>query len=355
MSRRVLLVFLLVIIILTRLVPFAGELYATCCYPYISYILSFAVSFCPYSLEEWLVILAGVCLTLYPLVALVCGRRLKRIVKGELEMVGWIVVWFYMGWGCNYFRQSFYQRLMLEPVAADSLKYTAFLQEYTDSLNACYLPAKSIPEQTLQNEIKDIYVSVPAGYGLTKPQSFQHPKQVFFNRLYSSVGVLGYMGPFFCESQLNQQLSSRQYPFILAHETAHLLGVSSEAEANFWAYCVCLHSDYPEVRYSGYFGLLPYVIQNTRLLLGEETTQSWLMQVKPTILEEYRQQQAFWLSQEDPTISRLQDTVYDLFLKSNHIETGISNYSEVIGMLMAIRESHEEPLRRQGRKLSVKQ
>ena len=55
----------------------------------------------------------------------------------------------------------------------------------------------------MRQEIKEIYRQVPSMYGLALPQDYQHPKQVWFNPLYSGVGVLGYMGPFFAESQLN--------------------------------------------------------------------------------------------------------------------------------------------------------
>ena len=66
---------------------------------------------------------------------------------------------------------------------------------------------KTDPER-MRQEIKEIYRQVPSMYGLALPQDYQHPKQVWFNPLYSGVGVLGYMGPFFAESQLNEEMSS---------------------------------------------------------------------------------------------------------------------------------------------------
>ena len=53
------------------------------------------------------------------------------------------------------------------------------------------------------------------------------------------VGVTGSMGPFFCEFTLNGDLLPANYPATYAHELAHLLGITSEAEANFYAYQVC--------------------------------------------------------------------------------------------------------------------
>ena len=91
-----------------------------------------------------------------------------------------------------------------------------------------------VSQPDIEQKIKPVYAEVPDKYGLTRPESFQHPKQSFCNALYSGVGVLGYMGPFFDESHVNHELLPVQLPFTYAHELAHLLGVSSEAEANFW-------------------------------------------------------------------------------------------------------------------------
>ena len=353
--RRRLLVLLLLFVAAVRFVPNAGELYATWLYPGISWVLSYIASFIPYSLEEWVVVLATLVLLLYPVIASLCGRKFSRMIKGELEMIGWVVVWFYLGWGCNYFRHDFHQRLMIFPASYDKGEFMTFLNEYTDSLNATYVRVDNVNAEDVLEEIKAIYTTIPEGYGLTRPQPFQRPKHVLFNDLYSGVGVLGYMGPFMGESQLNLQLRPLQYPFTLAHETAHLLGVSSEAEANFWAYEVCLHSDDPAIHYSGYFGLLPNVWRNAQGLLEEKEMKEWQARINPNILSEWRTQSQYWKALENPFIGGIQETLYNWFLKGNSIESGMENYNQVVGMIMAIRQSHEEPLRRQGRRLSNKQ
>ena len=65
------------------------------------------------------------------------------------------------------------------------------------------------------------------------------------------------MGPFFVESQLNEEFLRVLLPFKYARELSHLLAVSNESEATYWAYRVCRSSKRPAVRYSAYFGLLP--------------------------------------------------------------------------------------------------
>ena len=74
--------------------------------------------------------------------------------------------------------------------------FRRFLASYTDSLNQSYTAEVKTDPERMQQEIKEIYRQVPSMYGLALPQDYQHPKQVWFNPLYSGVGVLGYMGPF---------------------------------------------------------------------------------------------------------------------------------------------------------------
>ena len=45
--------------------------------------------------------------------------------------------------------------------------------------------------------------------GLAMPRKWMHPKILLLNKLYFSVGVMGYMGPFFNEIQLNQDLQGQ--------------------------------------------------------------------------------------------------------------------------------------------------
>ena len=86
----------------------------------------------------------------------------------------------------------------------------------------------------------------------------------------SGVGVMGYIGPFFVEYNLNPQLLPVQYPATYAHEMAHVLGVSNEAEANYYGYRICISSSVREIRFSGYFSLLGYVLSNAYSVLDEE-------------------------------------------------------------------------------------
>lgn len=97
------------------------------------------------------------------------------------------------------------------------------------------------------------------------------------------------MGPFFSEFNLNTELPFIQYPSCYAHELAHRLGIASEAEANLYAYMICIRSSSPIVRFSGYFSLLGYVMQSARNLLPESEFQKVVKQLNPGIVALYKE------------------------------------------------------------------
>lgn len=334
--RRILLMLLLLGVIVFRFIPAAGEWYARCIYPLVSLVLSWITSWIPFSLDEWLVVLAAVLLVAYPFWAQKHGRKWRSLLLVEGEMVLWIYVWFYWGWGNNYFRDGFYQRAEVAPRAYHEAEFKQFLREYTDSLNASYCTETEGEREDLHRHIKQLYRTVPSRFGLTVPYDFQHPKYTCFNILYSKVGVLGYMGPFFAESHVNRELLPVQYPFTYAHELSHLLGISSEAEANYWAYQICTRSHRSFVRYSGYFGILPYVIFNARMLLGESDYQAWINTLRPEVIAQLKAERAYWDERYSQMLGKIQSAVYEFYLKGNRISDGQKNYAEVVGMLLAL-------------------
>ena len=241
-----------------------------------------------------------------------------------------------MGWGLNYFRYNIYTRMQTPPVAYEEQRFKDFLKEYTEQLNATYQPHTEIDSDTLKKHISGFYAHLPAMYGLTKPKAWQEPKEFIFTPLYSKVGVLGSMGPFLAEAQLNADLPAVQYPFTYAHEFSHLLGVSNEAEANYWAYRACTESDITALQYCGHFGLLPYVIANASHLLPKEDYHAWLQTILPEVKEQFNAKNRYWKERYSPLVGQAQDFVYNLFLKGNQIPSGKKNYAEVIGLLLSL-------------------
>ena len=331
----------LAFIVLCRYLPGIAEWYARTVYPPLSAALSAFSSLFPFPLMEISVIGLVLALILSPIRLRKKGIRLRKIFFREGEILAWIYVWFYLGWGLNYFRYNIYTRLQTPPVAYEEQHFKDFLKDYTERLNATYQASTEIDNEELKQYVHAFYAKLPSVYGLAIPRSWQEPKNFIFTPLYNKVGVLGSMGPFFAEAQLNADLLDVQYPFTYAHEFSHLLGISNEAEANYWAYRACTESDLSSLHYSGYFGLLPYVISNAKHLLSEEDFQEWIQTIRPEIKEQYNEKIRYWQERYSPFIGSMQDFTYNLFLKGNQIPSGKKNYAEVISLLISLPTSKE--------------
>ena len=334
--RWILLCVALAFILCCRYMPALAEGYARMAYPVLSSTLSAFSSLFPFPLMEVFVVVLILWLIIYPIRLRKKRFRLRQIIFREGEILAWVYVWFYLGLGLNYYRYNIYTRLQTPPVAYEEQHFQDFLKEYTDRLNATYQPTTEMDGEELKHYVHSFYANLPSTYGLAKPHSWQEPKDFIFTPIYSKVGVLGSMGPFFSEAQLNADLPDVQYPFTYAHEFSHLLGVSSEAEANYWAYRACTESSSSTLQYCGYFGLLPYVISNASCLLQEDAFKLWVQTIRPEVIEQYKEKNIYWKERYSPLIGSAQDFAYNLFLKGNKIPSGKKNYAEVIGLLLSL-------------------
>ncbi|WP_294142280.1 DUF3810 domain-containing protein [uncultured Sanguibacteroides sp.] len=320
-----------------------GEWYALHLYPVLSTFFSFFSSCVPFSLGDLfilLIILGGIAYVVYGLWK---RRFVKHTLVRLLEGIGWIYVWFYMAWGINYFREDFYTRSDMERVHYTPENFQQFLENYLTGLNTAYesvgdsvtLFNPMIELQEVATEIKNGYREIDTCFGLLSPRESMVPKSMLFSRMMSKMAILGYAGPFFSEFNLNAELPFIQYPSCYAHELAHRLGIASEAEANLYAYLVCIRSSSPLVRFSGYFSLLGYVMQNARNLLSESDFKKVVKQLNPGIVALHKEVNTYWRSRYSTWIGNAQEYLYNLFLKGNQVRSGVKNYSEVIGLLIS--------------------
>lgn len=86
---------LLAFIFVCRLCPQAGEWYARHIYPHTASILSRTASLVPFSLEETVALVIGICLLGYPILARRGDQGWKRILRREAEIILWVYAWFY--------------------------------------------------------------------------------------------------------------------------------------------------------------------------------------------------------------------------------------------------------------------
>lgn len=313
-----------------------ADWYAQEVYPLVSAALSWISSFTSMSVQDFAI--AGIIALAIRGVVSVAQRKWewKRFLKFEAVLIMWTYVWFYIGWCTNYSRSSIYMRTDTERTICDEKRFVGFINEFTDSINKAWAKDVQVDFASAEEEMKYFYANVPKCYGLATPRSWQHPKTTIINGIYSSVGILGFMEPLFAESCLNKELPPLEQPFVHAHEYAHLLGISSEAECNWWAFKACTSSRYKPVRYSGYFSILPHLLSNARQFLDEAEYKNLLENIRPEVKHDLYNINEYWQQRQNRMFRDVHTQVYDIFLKGNNIPSGRKNYSEVIEMILSI-------------------
>lgn len=319
----------------------AADFYATRVYPYISAALSrFASLFTP-SLTEIAVALAIAALFFLIIRALWLKVRWWECILQVAVLLLWVYVWFYAAWGINYYRSDIFARTGSAPMPYEEEEFHAFLDEFAEQLNANWYPRAEEPSlDGLESEVKTWYGALPEECGLSRPRSWQHPKRLIFNRIYSAVGVLGFIGPAFDEMHVNADITPLERPFVFAHEYSHVLGVSSEAEANFWAFEATRRSEDQAVRYSAWFSLLTFTSGNIRSLLGDEGFKAWTATLRPEILEDIDYIGDYWAGRRWMWLAKLQHRFYNFFLRSNRISDGTKNYGQVLRLVLTFSDLH---------------
>lgn len=335
-----LLILVLIVVWLVQAIPALGEGYACLLYPQISRVLMLLSGWIPFSLGDLFIALSIAGVLLYPVYGRIKKMKWKIIFVRIITYLIWVYVWFYLAWGLNYSRFNFYERTRIEHVAYTPERFQAFLDDYIEKLNASFVPVAELNRMDktfIHQEVISQYKAISARLGVNRPQGNPRVKTMMFTPLFSKMAITGYMGPFFCEFNLNGDLLPSQYTETYAHELAHLLGIASEAEANFYAYQACVNSDDAGIRYCGYFSALNHILGNARRLMeeDEEAYKAVLERIRPEIIEQAIADRDYWMAKYSPTISNIQSRIYDLYLKGNKIESGRKNYSEVVGLLIS--------------------
>lgn len=335
--RYLVLAVLLLCVVVAQLIPAVGAWYAYHLYPSVSAVLITFSTHIPFSLGDVFITCSVIGLIAVPLYGHYKNRlKWKILLLRDGEYLLWVYVWFYLAWGLNYSRPHFYARMGIVPGSYSSVAFNSFLNTYIDSLNAAYVrPDTIVDKQQVRSEVIRIYRQIGDSLKIHAPlNDHLQVKTMLFSDFISSVGVTGYMGPFFGEFNLNGNLLPISYPATYAHEMAHLLGISSEAEANFYAYQVCTRSHVPSIRFSGYFFVVNYVLANAKLLMNKEQFKQLVKRIRPEVRYQMSYYHYYWEALYSPVLGSMQSWLYDLYLKGNKIESGRKNYFQVVGLLV---------------------
>lgn len=206
------------------------------------------------------------------------------------------------------------------------------LQDITfDSAGSSVMP---YDYYTLSKKLNQAYKSYAAKESYIS-HFYSNPKPIALSKpmLYTHIsGVYTFMTG---ESNVNTQYPDFLMPFTMAHEMAHQRGIAREDEANFVAFLVCINSDDPYIRYSGYANLINYMTSAIANADNEAFKSFSLNYVPKEVLGEFIAYSLFFDKYRDSVASDITGAVNDVFLQSQGQSAGIKSYGLVVDLAVA--------------------
>jgi hypothetical protein len=311
---------------------FVEHYYSKGLYPYIAKFFSSFSNLIPFSL--WDVFWVLIVLLIISGLVLIAVKKIKPgwFILRTLQLLALIYSLFYIGWGYNYFRPKIENRIGWESTKPDEVIFRSILDSVIINTNRNYTLISISDYSKIDSLVEESYRINSIGLGIDFPNGTRRPKTMIFSSFYGKLGVSGYFGPFFNEIHVNSYLLPMDYPFVLAHEKAHQFGVTSEAEANFVAFIICVKSEDLQLKYSGYQSLLFYFLKDASQMSDYK---EYLNKVDKNVISDLRFRQKYYRTLENKKFSDMQTATNDVYLKANKIEKGVKNYNQVVSLVIS--------------------
>lgn len=309
----------------------------------------------PFSLGEWYVVVFLIAIVLGLLVSLAL-LFVKKIRLRGLKVYGKSVAWLVLItlWLLNFHWFALYR-------ATPTLDKYLTVSERTDETMVRLLEEIAAEVQELETQIRrdenghfvystDYEADIPkAMEALSEEFSelsgyYPNVKRIHFSFFMSQTGTLGMYLPMFEEANLNDHLVDAQCAYCMCHELTHTRGIIQENEANFYGMMAAIRSENPDIRYSGYLGIMEYLQPEMDGISSayKERVDAVAAVMRKTIGNDiYRyHEETYWKEHEDeviiPTevVNEVQNTVYDTTLVMQGVEDGSKSYDRVVGALL---------------------
>jgi hypothetical protein len=318
--------------------------YSQLAYYHLVRILSTVNKFIPFSLGELLV--AGIIVYYLAWTFWYVGRATRReasiieILKILLLQWAWLFTFgfaiFLFMWGLNYQRQPIEDRLPdLEQRGEGREEIISVGRRIVDGINRNFTTrdaqtATGTSQMTIG--IPRLFQVIESGFqlepmlGAASQGGFANPKPLIFSKLATAFDVRGIYMPYTGEATYNEAVPDCDLPFTIAHVKAHQRGYAREDEANFIAFAVCIKSQEPYVRYSGFLhGLkvLDFLAKS-----DAQTAASLKSQILPQASADMQARDAYWASTRSSTLTPAANAAINIYLRANRIRGGLKNFSE---------------------------
>ena len=312
---------------------------------WVRFLLAHVTNLFPFSVAEMLIIGLPV---IFVALCIFCVKRyadttrhILIFVLTALSLLSLFYTIFFWGYGVGYNGSSLEDKLGIEPaeVSAQELRETAEIliektneaaQEISFRKSGFSVMPYNIGE--LSDKLCEAYEKAYEKYDFITPLT-SNLKPVILSEPWSYTHITGVYSYFTGEANINVAFPDYTIAYTAAHELAHQRGIAPEDEANFVAFLVCLESDDPYIRYSGYTNMLEYVLSALYRADGKSYTEVY-RKIDNAVRREFAAYSDFFDKYRDSTASRVTDKVNDTYLKLNGTEGSVS-YGLVVDIAVA--------------------
>ncbi len=322
------------------------QYYSRLFYPAFSYLPKLLVGWVPFSVGDVFYFLLLLALSL-PIVHALVKLFKKQWLPAWFRFLQFVTVclvsyaYFYVSWGLNYYRIPLQQQLQLQVDSIDQATYFDVLDRYIVKVNTLRnsLDTQAIDRAQVEQDIEALMKRNEALLPMLS-RTQVHAKRPISSTLVSYVGVTGYLNPFTQEVQVNAIAPGTGYPFTVAHELAHQMGIGFEDECNFTAFVV-LH-DHPNKRYqyAAYYETVDYLLQSL-YMQDEQRFRRYVEKLSPAVKSDYAADRLFWQRYRGP-VDRLMGMFYGNYLKHNNQPEGVARYSLMARLVVAWDKKNNE-------------
>lgn len=332
-------IFLLLLVWLARNAPEGVEqFYSRGFYPAYSYLPKLLFGWVPFSVGD--LVYVGLLLLLLILLGDALFAFLQRRWRTGWRRLGCglavltgLYLFFHIAWALNYYRVPLKDQFGLSTDTVLLEDHLAVLQQHIDKANSlrARIDRAAYSRDQATREIERL-MQLESYSGILS-QTQTRVKAPILGAWISYFGVAGYFNPFTGEAHVNRDMPLPGFPFTVAHELAHQMGLGLEDECNFIAFIRLKdHSD-PWFAYSAYFESVNYLLRSL-YWVDVDQFKEYRDQLSEQVQQDLRAEQRYW-QQYTGWINDWTSLFYDQYLKHNNQLEGMARYGMVSRLIIA--------------------
>lgn len=317
-------------------------------------VFAYATTLLPFSLAEYILLCLPVIMTVLIVYAfkntVQSNKKTVRYIASLVSAGALVFSVLFINFTAGYFASPIDEKLGLDkqPVSAEELYETSLyllenVNRESKQLDYIHGSFSVMPYSLgeLSDKINDAYAAVCDEHDFIQRLNTS-VKPVMLSKPWTYTHVAGVYTFFTGEANINTNFPDYTLPFTVAHEMAHQRGISREDEANFIAFLVCIASNDPYIRYSGYLSVYEYT-SSALYSSDEKLYYKVLSEMDARVRGELIAYNDFFEEYKDNVAETIVGGISDAYLQQQGQSAGIRSYNLVTDLAVAWFKQNVKP------------